>query len=42
MVGLFVDVRITEVKPNSLRAEFVGIHARDQALAQARKLVAVA
>ncbi|OYY52384.1 MAG: hypothetical protein B7Y53_08155, partial [Halothiobacillus sp. 28-55-5] len=40
VVGLFVDVRIIEVKPNSLRAEFVGIHAMDQSRAAARHLVA--
>jgi len=40
LVGLFVDVRITDVNPNSLRGEFVGIHADDIELAKARKLVA--
>jgi tRNA-2-methylthio-N6-dimethylallyladenosine synthase len=39
VVGLFVDVRIVEVMPNSLRAEFIGIHAMDQARAAARQLV---
>ena len=40
VVGLFVDVRIIEVMPNSLRAEFIGINAMDQAHAAARQLVA--
>lgn len=40
LAGLFVDVRITEVKPNSLRAEFVGINPMDLARAKARNLVA--
>jgi len=40
LVGLFVDVRITSVNPNSLRGEFVGIHADDLELARARNLVA--
>lgn len=40
LIGLFVDVRITEVKPNSLRADFVGIHERDLARAKARDLAA--
>jgi len=35
-----VDVRITEVKPNSLRADFVGINQMDLARAKARNLVA--
>jgi tRNA-2-methylthio-N6-dimethylallyladenosine synthase len=40
LVGLFVDVRITEVKPNSLRAEFIGINPLDHDRARSRKLVA--
>lgn len=40
LAGLFVDVRITEVKPNSLRADFVGINPMDSARAKARNLVA--
>lgn len=40
LAGLFVDVRITEVKPNSLRADFVGINSMDLARAEARNLVA--
>ncbi len=40
VVGLFVRVRITEVKPNSLRADFLGIAPMDQARAAARGLVA--
>ncbi len=40
VVGLFVRVRITEVNPNSLRAEFLGIAPIDQARAAARGLVA--
>lgn len=40
LAGLFVDVRITDVKPNSLRADFVGINQMDLARAKARNLVA--
>ncbi|WP_407276791.1 tRNA (N6-isopentenyl adenosine(37)-C2)-methylthiotransferase MiaB [Halothiobacillus sp. DCM-1] len=40
VVGLFVRVRITEVKPNSLRGEFLGIAPMDLTRAAARGLVA--
>ncbi len=40
LTGLFVNVRITDVLPNSLRGEFVGIAAIDRERAAARGLIA--
>lgn len=40
LVGLFVDLEITQVNPNSLRGEFVDIHPTDRERARARNLVA--
>jgi len=40
LVGLFVDVEITQVNPNSLRGKFIDIHPTDRERAKARKLVA--
>jgi len=40
LVGLFVDLEITQVNPNSLRGEFVAIHPTDHERARARNLVA--
>ncbi len=40
LVGLLVDVEITQVNPNSLRGEFIDINPTDRDRAKARNLVA--